>query len=228
VFKGNVDSLKQVAETAELANGCEAVCIFVNDKADAPCLEVLARGGVKYLLLRSAGFNHVDLKVAANWASLCGASRRTPPTRWPRWPSHSCWAWYVNSVYWKHACMIYFTVRARARESKRNGIHVHTLLTSKQQSFSIQRYQRYPGCTQRYPKSNKNRFARSPKPTTVCASTTFPSTDWRALTSVARPLALWALAKSAPSPPKFSPASPRRASLATMSSKGLLSLYICL
>ena len=64
--KGNVDSLKQVAETAELANGCEAVCIFVNDKADAPCLEVLARGGVKYLLLRSAGFNHVDLEVAAN------------------------------------------------------------------------------------------------------------------------------------------------------------------
>ena len=64
--KGNVDSLKQVAETAELANGCEAVCIFVNDKVDAPCLEVLARGGVKFLLLRSAGFNHVDLEVAAN------------------------------------------------------------------------------------------------------------------------------------------------------------------
>ena len=51
-------------DTAELAAGCEAVCIFVNDKADAPCLEVLAGIGVKYLLLRSAGFNHVDLDVA--------------------------------------------------------------------------------------------------------------------------------------------------------------------
>mmetsp|Transcript_76401 Transcript_76401/g.111891 ORF Transcript_76401/g.111891 Transcript_76401/m.111891 type:complete len:343 (+) Transcript_76401:123-1151(+) len=68
VGKDNVKlvPVRLVAETAELANGCEAVCIFVNDKADAPCLEVLARGGVKYLLLRSAGFNHVDLEVAAN------------------------------------------------------------------------------------------------------------------------------------------------------------------
>ena len=53
-----------MAETAELAAGCEAVCIFVNDKADRTCIEVLAKAGVRVLLLRSAGYNHVDLEAA--------------------------------------------------------------------------------------------------------------------------------------------------------------------
>jgi len=52
------------AETAQLAAGCDAVCIFVNDKADSDCLAVLAKLGIKHLLLRSAGFNHVDLEAA--------------------------------------------------------------------------------------------------------------------------------------------------------------------
>jgi D-lactate dehydrogenase len=50
--------------TARLAEGCEAACLFVNDRADAAALEVLARGGVRLLALRSAGFNHVDLGAA--------------------------------------------------------------------------------------------------------------------------------------------------------------------
>lgn len=54
-----------VAETAVLADGCPAVCPFVNDQLNAPALERLAAGGTKYLALRSAGFNHVDLDAAA-------------------------------------------------------------------------------------------------------------------------------------------------------------------
>jgi D-lactate dehydrogenase len=51
-------------ETAPLAAGSEVVCIFVNDDASAPVLEKLAELGLRFLLLRSAGFNNVDLEAA--------------------------------------------------------------------------------------------------------------------------------------------------------------------
>ena len=51
--------------TAALANGADAVCIFVNDIADAETLTILADGGVRYVALRCAGFNNVDLDAAA-------------------------------------------------------------------------------------------------------------------------------------------------------------------
>jgi len=52
-------------ESAALAAGHEAVCIFVNDVADAAVLEVLQRGGTKLVALRCTGFNNVDLAAAA-------------------------------------------------------------------------------------------------------------------------------------------------------------------
>lgn len=52
------------AQTADLARGADVVSIFVNDNASAEVLEKLAVLGVKLLALRSAGFNHVDLKRA--------------------------------------------------------------------------------------------------------------------------------------------------------------------
>jgi D-lactate dehydrogenase len=51
-------------ETTGLAKGAQAICIFVNDDASAPVLEKLRHLEVKYLALRSAGFNHVDVKFA--------------------------------------------------------------------------------------------------------------------------------------------------------------------
>jgi D-lactate dehydrogenase len=48
-------------ETASLAQGHEAVSIFVSDNASAPILQKLSKAGVKYLALRSAGYNHVDI-----------------------------------------------------------------------------------------------------------------------------------------------------------------------
>lgn len=51
-------------KTSSLANGCQAVSLFVNDDASAPVLDSLHKQGVKFIALRSAGFNHVDLKHA--------------------------------------------------------------------------------------------------------------------------------------------------------------------
>lgn len=53
------------AATAPLAQGFDAVCPFVNDELSRDVLESLADGGVRLVTLRSAGFNHVDLKAAA-------------------------------------------------------------------------------------------------------------------------------------------------------------------
>ncbi|MFW6352780.1 MAG: 2-hydroxyacid dehydrogenase [Verrucomicrobiota bacterium] len=52
------------ATTAPLAEGFEAVCVFVNDRLDRPCLEQLAERGVRGIALRCAGFNNVDLEAA--------------------------------------------------------------------------------------------------------------------------------------------------------------------
>ncbi|KAF8436442.1 D-lactate dehydrogenase [Terfezia claveryi] len=51
-------------KTAALAAGHDAVCIFVNDIADAEVLEKLSEEGIKFIALRCAGFNNVDLKKA--------------------------------------------------------------------------------------------------------------------------------------------------------------------
>jgi len=50
--------------TVIMAQGCMAACIFVNDDASEKVLVKLHDLGVRYLVLRSAGYNHVDLKVA--------------------------------------------------------------------------------------------------------------------------------------------------------------------
>jgi D-lactate dehydrogenase len=51
------------AQTAAFAEGCGAVCIFVNDDGSAPVLKKLAGMGVRLVALRCAGFNNVDLKT---------------------------------------------------------------------------------------------------------------------------------------------------------------------
>src|SRR6188768_911012 len=51
-------------ETATAAQGAQAVCTFVNDRVDRPCLEALAALEVKHVALRCAGFNSIDLPAA--------------------------------------------------------------------------------------------------------------------------------------------------------------------
>ena len=58
-------SARLTPETAYLAKGYQAVCIFVNDECPAKVVDILADGGVKLILLRCMGFNNVDLKAAA-------------------------------------------------------------------------------------------------------------------------------------------------------------------
>lgn len=58
-FKGHLNKNNIV-----LTQGVDAVCIFVNDIADAGVLKVMADNGVKLLALRAAGYNNVDLAAA--------------------------------------------------------------------------------------------------------------------------------------------------------------------
>ena len=51
-------------DTAALAQGCEAVCVFVNDTVNAAVIERLHALGVRLIALRSAGYNNVDLSAA--------------------------------------------------------------------------------------------------------------------------------------------------------------------
>lgn len=50
------------SETAPLAEGFDAVCIFVNDVVDEKTIQILKKCGVKLIALRCAGFNNVDIK----------------------------------------------------------------------------------------------------------------------------------------------------------------------
>ena len=51
-------------DTAELAAGCDAVCVFVNDTVNAAVIDKLLMLGVKAVALRCAGYNNVDIKYA--------------------------------------------------------------------------------------------------------------------------------------------------------------------
>ena len=53
------------AETAGLASGFDAVCVFVNDRVDRPVIEKLASFGIRLVALRCAGYNNVELKTAS-------------------------------------------------------------------------------------------------------------------------------------------------------------------
>ena len=50
-------------ETVALAQGFDAVCVFVNDDVNADVVKVLHEYGIKAIFLRCAGFNNVDTKA---------------------------------------------------------------------------------------------------------------------------------------------------------------------
>ena len=50
-------------ETVRLAAGCQAVCAFVNDHLDGPVLRALHASGIRYIAMRCAGYNNVDMAV---------------------------------------------------------------------------------------------------------------------------------------------------------------------
>ena len=52
------------SRTAHLASGFAAVCAALGDVLDRPCLERLHGCGVRYIAMRCAGYNNIDLKAA--------------------------------------------------------------------------------------------------------------------------------------------------------------------
>ena len=68
------------AETVRLAEGCDAICAFVNDDISAPVIDELVRLGVSIIALRCAGLSNIDLDAA------CG---RLPVVRVPAYSPDS-------------------------------------------------------------------------------------------------------------------------------------------
>ena len=69
------------AETVRLAEGCDAVCAFVNDDISAPVIDGLVGLGVAIIAMRCAGLSNIDLDAA------CG---RLPVVRVPAYSPDSC------------------------------------------------------------------------------------------------------------------------------------------
>ncbi|MBQ9387433.1 MAG: 2-hydroxyacid dehydrogenase [Lachnospiraceae bacterium] len=55
---------KLCEDTADLAKGCDVVCVFVNDTVNSAVIDHLYKIGIKLIALRSAGYNNVDVKAA--------------------------------------------------------------------------------------------------------------------------------------------------------------------
>lgn len=66
--------------TAQLAQGKDAVCIFVNDECDRQVIDLLAEYGIGLIALRCAGFNNVDMAAARG---------RIPVVRVPAYSPHA-------------------------------------------------------------------------------------------------------------------------------------------
>lgn len=57
-------------QTAYLANGYDAICVFVNCNVTNEIITNLASCGIKLILLRCAGYNNIDLKACAKFNIL--------------------------------------------------------------------------------------------------------------------------------------------------------------
>ena len=51
-------------DTCRLAEGCDVVCVFVNDDINSRVIDILSEMGVKLIALRCAGYNNVDVEHA--------------------------------------------------------------------------------------------------------------------------------------------------------------------
>lgn len=63
-FKFKYYETKLNEDTVDLAHGYDGVCVFVNDTVNAAVIDRLCELGVKFVALRCAGFNNVDMKHA--------------------------------------------------------------------------------------------------------------------------------------------------------------------
>lgn len=52
------------AETAYLAKGCDAVALFTSDHASSDVVETLHSNNIRFIALRSVGYEHIDILKA--------------------------------------------------------------------------------------------------------------------------------------------------------------------
>ncbi|MBQ9744607.1 MAG: 2-hydroxyacid dehydrogenase [Clostridia bacterium] len=55
---------KLSCDTVELAKGSDGVCAFVNDNINKKVIDALVEYGVKFIVMRCAGYNNIDIKYA--------------------------------------------------------------------------------------------------------------------------------------------------------------------
>ena len=67
--------------TVSLVQGFDAVCVFVNDQLNKACIEKLHQYGIRYIALRCAGFNNVDILACHQF--------HIPVVRVPRYSPHA-------------------------------------------------------------------------------------------------------------------------------------------
>ena len=65
-------------DTARLADGFDAVCVFVNDDVGAKTITELCERGVKLIALRCAGYNNVDVRFAQDKIKVVRVPRYSP------------------------------------------------------------------------------------------------------------------------------------------------------
>ncbi len=67
-------------DTAFLADGCDGVCVFVNDMVNKEVIDILVSLGVRVVALRCAGYNNVDLAYAMDKISVVHVPAYSPHT----------------------------------------------------------------------------------------------------------------------------------------------------
>ncbi|MGN0432483.1 MAG: 2-hydroxyacid dehydrogenase [Lachnospiraceae bacterium] len=107
-------------ETAQLADGYEAVCAFVNMDLSEKTIRRLKKCGVKLILMRCAGFNNVDLNVAKE----CGITVMSVPGYSPEAVAEHAMALVLTAVRHTHKAYI------KCRENNFNltglmGVNLH-------------------------------------------------------------------------------------------------------
>ena len=63
-FEINYFDTRLTEDTCRLAEGADAVCVFVNDDVNKNVIDTLVRMNVKLIALRCAGYNNVDVEYA--------------------------------------------------------------------------------------------------------------------------------------------------------------------
>lgn len=63
-FEINYFETRLTKDTCKLAQGCDVVCVFVNDDIDRTVIDALVEMNVKLIALRCAGYNNVDVAYA--------------------------------------------------------------------------------------------------------------------------------------------------------------------